>query len=69
MIMATQHEVATLGAGCFWCVEAVFDDLKGVISVESGYMGGQTLNPTYEDICNGDTGHAEVVQVTFDPRK
>ncbi len=67
--MATQHEVATLGAGCFWCVEAVFDDLKGVISVESGYMGGQTLNPTYEDICNGDTGHAEVVQVTFDPRK
>lgn len=61
------HEIATLGAGCFWCVEAVFDDLKGVHSVESGYMGGRTLNPTYEDICTGNTGHAEVVQVTFDP--
>ncbi|HEY4374718.1 MAG TPA: peptide-methionine (S)-S-oxide reductase MsrA [Burkholderiales bacterium] len=60
-------EIATLGAGCFWCVEAVFDDLKGVVSVESGYTGGQTKNPTYEDICNGDTGHAEVVRVTFNP--
>jgi peptide-methionine (S)-S-oxide reductase len=65
--MAEQHEIATLGAGCFWCVEAVFDDLKGVLSVESGYTGGQTVNPTYDDICNGDTGHAEVVRVTFDP--
>ena len=60
-------EVATLGAGCFWCSEAVFDSLKGVSSVESGYTGGKTVNPTYEQICNGDTGHAEVARVTFDP--
>jgi peptide-methionine (S)-S-oxide reductase len=59
--------VATLAGGCFWCLEAVFDQLKGVKSVESGYMGGKTANPTYEDICGGDTGHAEVVRVTFDP--
>ena len=65
--MTGSHEIATLGAGCFWCVEAVFDDLTGVQSVESGYMGGRTPNPTYEDICTGTTGHAEVVQVTFDP--
>ena len=65
--MADTHEIATLGAGCFWCVEAVFDDLKGVQAVESGYMGGQTVNPSYEDICGGDTGHAEVVRVSFDP--
>lgn len=61
------HEVATLGGGCFWCLEAVFDGLQGVISVESGYSGGQLQKPTYEDICGGDTGHAEVVRVTFDP--
>ncbi len=61
------HEVATLAGGCFWCLEAVFDLLKGVESVESGYMGGRTANPTYEDICTGETGHAEVVRVTFDP--
>jgi peptide-methionine (S)-S-oxide reductase len=60
-------EIATFGAGCFWCVEAVFQELKGVISVQSGYMGGKTLNPTYRDICTGNTGHAEVTQVTFDP--
>ena len=60
-------QVATLAGGCFWCLEAVFDQLKGVKSVESGYMGGKTPNPTYEDICGGDTGHAEVVRVTFDP--
>ena len=60
-------ETATLGAGCFWCVEAVFDELKGVEDVVSGYAGGQTLNPTYRQICEGDTGHAEVVQVRFDP--
>ena len=60
-------ETATLGGGCFWCLEAVFDDLNGVISVESGYMGGQTVNPTYEQVCGGRTGHAEVVQITFDP--
>lgn len=65
--MTSTFETATLGAGCFWCVEAVFDDLKGVQSVESGYMGGRTVNPTYEDICTGSTGHAEVVQVNFDP--
>ena len=65
--MTTQPEIATLGGGCFWCVEAVFDDLRGVQSVESGYMGGHTENPTYEDICGGDTGHAEVIRVAFDP--
>jgi peptide-methionine (S)-S-oxide reductase len=61
------HEIATLGGGCFWCLEAVFDDLKGVQSVESGYMGGHLSDPTYADVCGGDTGHAEVVQITFDP--
>ena len=59
-------EVATLAGGCFWCLEAVFDELSGVRSVESGYMGGRTPDPTYEDICTGETGHAEVVRVTFD---
>ncbi len=59
-------EVATLAGGCFWCIEAVFDQLKGVESVESGYMGGSTPNPTYEDICTGRTGHAEVIQVKFE---
>ena len=61
-------EVATLGGGCFWCLEAVFDDLAGVESVESGYMGGRNREPTYEEVCGGDTGHAEVVRVTFDPK-
>jgi len=61
-----KKEMATLAGGCFWCVEAVFDQLKGVESVESGYMGGKTENPSYEDICTGKTGHAEVVQVSFD---
>lgn len=60
-------ETATLGAGCFWCVEAVFQKLKGVESVESGYMGGHTLNPTYKQICTGTTGHAEIIQIKFDP--
>ncbi len=60
-------ETATLGAGCFWCVEAVFDDLKGVESVESGYSGGHTENPTYQEVCSETTGHAEVVNVTFNP--
>lgn len=59
-------ETATLAGGCFWCLEAVFDQLSGVVSVESGYMGGHRPNPTYEDICTGETGHAEVVRVTFD---
>lgn len=59
--------VATLAGGCFWCLEAVFDELNGVHSVESGYSGGRVPNPTYHEVCDGDTGHAEVVQVTFDP--
>jgi len=59
--------VATLAGGCFWCLEAVFDQLKGVESVESGYMGGKTPDPNYEDVCSGTTGHAEVVRVSFDP--
>lgn len=62
--MATQ--TATLAGGCFWCIEAVFDQLKGVASVESGYMGGATINPTYEDICTGNSGHAEVIRISFD---
>lgn len=62
--MATQ--IATLAGGCFWCTEAVYDQLKGVESVESGYMGGRTPNPTYEDICTGTSGHAEVVRIAFD---
>lgn len=61
-------EIATLAGGCFWCLEAVYDDLQGVESVESGYMGGRNANPTYEDVCTGRTGHAEVVRVTFDPK-
>jgi peptide-methionine (S)-S-oxide reductase len=61
------HEIATLAGGCFWCIETVFNRLRGVESAVSGYMGGHTTNPTYRDICNGDTGHAVVVQVTFDP--
>ncbi|MGH8683671.1 MAG: peptide-methionine (S)-S-oxide reductase MsrA [Burkholderiales bacterium] len=60
-------EVATLAGGCFWCLEAVYDDLAGVESVESGYMGGPNPDPAYEDVCSGRTGHAEVVRVTFDP--
>ena len=60
-------EVITLGGGCFWCTEAVFTSLRGVVKVESGYSGGTVPNPTYEQVCTGTTGHAEVVQVTFDP--
>lgn len=59
-------EIATLGAGCFWCVEAVFQDLKGVLKVLPGYTGGETTNPSYNDICTGSTGHAEVAQIEFD---
>ncbi|GAB4192457.1 MAG: peptide-methionine (S)-S-oxide reductase MsrA [Roseiflexaceae bacterium] len=61
------REVATLGGGCFWCLEAVFDQVKGVESVESGYAGGRVPNPSYRQVCSGSTGHAEVVQITFDP--
>ncbi|MBN1372871.1 MAG: peptide-methionine (S)-S-oxide reductase MsrA [Anaerolineaceae bacterium] len=60
-------ELATLGGGCFWCLEAVYDDLRGVTDVVSGYAGGRMRNPSYRDVCSGNTGHAEVVQVTFDP--
>lgn len=59
-------EVATLAGGCFWCTEAVFLELKGVQKVVSGYIGGKTVNPTYKEICQGDTGHAEAIQITFD---
>jgi peptide-methionine (S)-S-oxide reductase len=62
-------ETATLGAGCFWCVEAVFDDLKGVTDVVSGYSGGHTENPTYREVCSETTGHAEVAQIEFDPEE
>ncbi len=65
---ADHSEVATLASGCFWCTEAVFDQLKGVEEVESGYSGGNVENPSYEDVCSGTTGHAETVQVTFDPK-
>ncbi len=64
----SDKEIATLAGGCFWCLEAVYNDLKGVESVESGYMGGKTANPGYEDVCSGETGHAEVVQLSFDPK-
>ncbi len=62
-------EVATLGGGCFWCLEAVFQDLEGVKAVVSGYAGGEVENPSYEQVCTGSTGHAEVVQVTYDPQR
>jgi peptide-methionine (S)-S-oxide reductase len=65
--MQLMSEQATVGGGCFWCVEAVFEQVKGVSSVVSGYAGGVTPNPTYREVCEGDTGHAEVVQITFDP--
>jgi peptide-methionine (S)-S-oxide reductase len=64
--MAT--ETITLGGGCFWCLEAVYDELKGVTDVVSGYMGGQVDNPSYEAVCRGTTGHAEVVKIEFDPQ-
>ena len=65
--MNNNLQTATLAGGCFWCLEAVYDEIKGVQGVESGYAGGQMDNPTYRAVCNGDTGHAEVVQVHFDP--
>jgi peptide-methionine (S)-S-oxide reductase len=65
--MNNNLQTATLAGGCFWCLEAVYDEIKGVHSVESGYAGGHMDNPTYRAVCNGDTGHAEVVQVHFDP--
>jgi peptide-methionine (S)-S-oxide reductase len=65
--MAQQTEVAILGGGCFWCIEAVYLEARGVTRVESGYMGGSLPNPTYEQVCTGDTGHVEVVRLEFDP--
>ena len=65
--MSNKLEKATLGAGCFWCVEAVYQDIRGVHEVASGYTGGHVENPTYKQICTGATGHAEVIQITFDP--
>lgn len=61
-------EIVTLGGGCFWCSEAIFNQLRGVEKVESGYSGGHLVNPTYQQVCTGKTGHAEVVQITFDPK-
>ena len=66
-LKAERREVATLGGGCFWCTEAVFTELRGVDKVESGYSGGSVANPSYEQVCSGETGHAEVAQITFDP--
>jgi len=66
--MTDKYEVATLAGGCFWCLEAVYDELKGVVDVVSGYSGGQVASPSYEAVCTGETGHAECVQLTFDPR-
>jgi len=65
--MSANLQTATLAGGCFWCLEAVYDEIKGVHSVESGYAGGNVENPTYREVCSGTTGHAEVVQVHFDP--
>ena len=65
----SQTEVATVGAGCFWCVDTLFRELRGVTSVVSGYAGGTRANPSYEQVCTGATGHAEVVQITFDPQQ
>lgn len=69
LIQNENIEVATFGAGCFWCIEAAFDQLEGVVKVQSGYAGGHAKNPTYKQVCTGDTGHAEVIQVYFDPEK
>jgi len=63
----TSLEIASFGAGCFWCVEAVFENLEGVHAVESGYMGGEVKDPTYRQVCTGTTGHAEITQISFDP--
>ncbi len=65
--MTKELETATLGGGCFWCTEAIYKELKGVVDVKPGYSGGYVKNPTYEEVCTGNTGHAEVAQITFDP--
>jgi len=66
---AAGHEFATLGGGCFWCMEAVFEELEGVVDVESGYTGGHVGAPTYRQVCGGETGHAEVIRLEFDPAR
>ena len=66
---SSKREIATFGGGCFWCTEALFDELKGVEKVESGYSGGTVPDPSYEDVCTGTTGHAESIQITFDPKQ
>lgn len=63
-----KYEEATLGAGCFWCTEAIFNELKGVVDVEAGYSGGDVKNPSYREVCTGRTGHVEVARITFDPK-
>jgi len=67
--MTTSHEEIVLGGGCFWCLEAIFQQVKGVVSVESGYSGGQVKDPTYEQVCSGSTGHAEAVKIVFNPNE
>jgi peptide-methionine (S)-S-oxide reductase len=67
MELGNRLEVATLAGGCFWCLEAVYDQLKGVTDVVSGYMGGHVVNPSYQAVCTGTTGHSEVIQITYDP--
>jgi peptide-methionine (S)-S-oxide reductase len=67
MVSERNTETAIFGGGCFWCTEAVFDELRGVVSVMPGYAGGKTKNPTYEEVCGGMTGHAEVIRIEFDP--
>ena len=68
MDVNTEKSIATFGAGCFWCTEAVFLNVKGVLKVESGYSGGKVKNPSYREVCTGETGHAEVTQITYDPK-
>jgi peptide-methionine (S)-S-oxide reductase len=68
MTLPSQSEILVLGGGCFWCTEAVYVQVKGVLDVESGYCNGRTINPTYEQVCGGDTGHNEVVRLTYDPQ-
>ena len=68
-IMEHKKEIAVFGGGCFWCTEAIYQNLRGVLSVMPGYAGGNIKNPTYEQVCNGKTGHAEVIRVEFDPEK
>ncbi|MBC7524017.1 MAG: peptide-methionine (S)-S-oxide reductase MsrA [Flavobacterium sp.] len=69
LLMTNGNEIATFAGGCFWCTEAVFLELKGVESVTSGYIGGRTVNPTYKEICTGETGHAEAIQIVFNPEQ